>query len=577
MSDAIEAFRRHRQALLEHRADYDAARRAVEPRFGVDPAAPFNWALDWLDPWALAHADETALRIVDVDDEDVAHRTFGEIRARSNRAANVLRGLGVERGDRVLLMLPNVAPLWEVMVAAIKLGAVIVPATTLLEGDDLSDRLDRGHIKHVVTTRAQVDKLEARLGEQTRVLVDGPAPGWTFLEEAIASAAAGFAPRAPSVAGDPLLLYFTSGTTSKPKLVLHSHASYPVGHLSTMYWLGLQPGDLHLNVSSPGWAKHAWSNVFAPWNAGAGVFVLAHPRFEPEAALRSLVARGVTTMCAAPTVWRLLIQQDLSAHPVALREMASAGEPLNPSVIEALRDAWGLVPRDGYGQTETTAQIANSPGQEVRLGSMGRAMPGYDVVLLDGEGAETTGEGQVALRLDDARPIGLMMGYDGDRARSEQVLGGSHYLTGDVATMDADGYLTYVGRADDVFKSSGYRISPFELESVVVRHPAVAEAAVVPSPDATKHTVPKAFVALRPGHAPSEGLALDILRFARAELSPFKRVRRLEFAELPKTVSGKIRRVALRDGEAERVRDRPDADRGTTVFWSEDFGERLRG
>jgi acetyl-CoA synthetase len=568
---AIESFRATRSALLAHRRSYEAARGAVAPF----PGGPFNWAREHFDALAAAHPDRVALHLVDLDGEDVSRRTYAELRDRSNQVASFLAAKGVGKGDRILLMLPNTVELWETMLAAIKLGAVLVPTTTLLQGDDLKDRLERGDIRHVVATAEKVDALEAELTDQTRIAVGGSATGWTAFEDAYAAKTSA-APPTPTDSADPLLLYFTSGTTSRPKLVLHTQASYPVGHLSTMYWLGVQPGQLHLNISSPGWAKHAWSNFFAPWNAGAGVFVQQFARFEPEAMLRALVRHRVHTMCAAPTVWRLLIQHDLAAYDVKLEELASAGEPLNPSVIEALEDAWGLVPRDGYGQTETTAQIANSPGQPLKPGAMGRAMPGYEIVLLDEDGAETDGEGQIAIRLGDARPVGLMVGYADDAARSEEAIGGTHYRTGDVASRDAEGYFTYVGRADDVFKSSGYRISPFELESVVVKHPAVAEAAVVPSPHDTKHTVPKAFVSLVGGQTPSEALALDILRYSREHLSSFKRVRRLEFAELPKTVSGKIRRVQLRKQEADRIAAADERGRGESIFWVEDFGERYR-
>ena len=366
---------------------------------------------------------------------------------------------------------------------------------------------------------------------------------------------------------DPLLLYFTSGTTSRPKLVLHTHQSYPVGHLSTMYWIGLREGDLHLNISSPGWAKHAWSCVFAPWNAEATVFIFNYARFNAKAVLNALVRHRVTTLCAPPTVWRMLIQERLADYNISLRELLSAGEPLNPEVIEQVRHAWGLTIRDGYGQTETTAQIGNSPGQTVKPGSMGRPLPGYSVVLLDPGGHESDSEGEVCLRLDD-RPLGLTEGYADDDEKTSDAMRGGYYHTGDIASCDADGYLTFVGRADDVFKASDYRLSPFELESVLIKHPAVAEAAVVPSPDPVRHAVPKAFVVLAPGFTPSRETAAAIFDYCRKALAPYKRIRRLEFAELPKTISGKIRRVELRAIEAER---RAAGDRGANEFFEEDL------
>ena len=392
--------------------------------------------------------------------------------------------------------------------------------------------------------------------------VGGDAPGWVAFEDAYAGAE-GFVVEGVTLATDPLLLYFTSGTTSKPKLVLHSHQSYPVGHLTTMFWIGVRPGDVHLNISSPGWAKHAWSSVFAPWNAGATIVILNQGRFDAAGLLEVLGRVGVTTFCAPPTVWRMLVQEDLSAHRVVLREAVAAGEPLNPEVIERVRAAWGVGIRDGYGQTETTLQIANTPGQVVEAGSMGRPLPGYRVGLLDAEGAEVE-EGEIALALDPA-PLGLMQGYlqeDGSVRAPE----GAWYRTGDVAMRNADGTLTYVGRADDVFKSSGYRISPFELESVLIEHPAVAEAAVVPSPDATRTALPKAFVALAEGFAADAGTAAAIFAHLRTRLAPYKRVKRIEFFELPKTISGKIRRVELRRLEAGR---RAGGETGAAEFLEE--------
>jgi acetyl-CoA synthetase len=367
---------------------------------------------------------------------------------------------------------------------------------------------------------------------------------------------------------DTLLLYFTSGTTAKPKLVAHSYQSYPVGHLSTMYWIGLQPGDVHLNISSAGWAKHAWSNVFAPWNAGATVFVYNYGRFSAKAMLEAITRCGVTSMCAPPTVWRMLIQEDLASHPVKLRELVGAGEPLNPEVIDRVKKAWNITIRDGYGQTETTCQIGNPPGQTVKEGSMGRPMPGYKVALLDAGDAPAE-EGEISLALD-ARPLGLMLGYSDDPEKTASLMRAGHYHCGDVACMDTDGYITYVGRADDVFKASDYRISPFELESVLIEHEAVAEAAVVPSPDPVRLAVPKAFIVLRQGFEPSRGLALSIFQHIRASLAPYKRIRRIEISDLPKTISGKIRRVELKREEETR---RAKGLKVAGEYFEEDFAE----
>jgi len=362
-----------------------------------------------------------------------------------------------------------------------------------------------------------------------------------------------------------VVLFTTHGFSSKPKVVLHNHASYPAGHLSTMYWIGLKPGDIHCNLSSPGWAKHAWSCVFTPWLAEATVLILDQARFDAKSTLDALVREGVTTFCAPPTVWRMLIQEDLWAWESDLREVLGASEPLNPEVIDQVRAAWGLTIRDGYGQTETTAQIGNPPGQPLVVGAMGKALPGYEIVLLNADDEEAA-EGEISLKLGADRPAALMIGYrtqDGI-----QPIEGSVYRTGDVASRTADGTFTYVGRADDVFKASDYRISPFELESVLIEHPAVAEAAVVPSPDPTRLALPKAFIALAPGWGADAETARAILAHARAVLGPFKRVRRIEFHDLPKTISGKIRRVQLRELEAGR---RAAGERGALEWWEEDF------
>ncbi len=438
-----------------------------------------------------------------------------------------------------------------------KLGLVVVPATVLLTEAELADRFARGGVRAVLAVPGQLARCEALAGPEVLRIAVGPGEGrgWHGYDDALAEPAT-FEADGPTGPDDPLLLYFTSGTTAKPKLVCHTHRSYPVGSLSTMYWLGLQPGDVHCNVSSPGWAKHAWSSLFAPWTAGATVLVVNQAPFNAKALLAELARCGATTFCAPPTVWRLLIQEDLAAHAPALREACAAGEPLNPEVIERVHRAWGLTIRDGYGQTETTAQIANAPGQAVAPGSMGYPLPGYAVRLVDAEGNEAA-EGEVCLVLGSHRPAGLMRGYREDDGTSAG-LDGDLYRTGDTAFADAEGRLTFVGRSDDVFKCSDYRISPFELESVLIEHEAVAEAAVIPSPDAIRLAVPKAFVLLTAASPPSRDTAVAVLRHANARLAPYKRVRRIEFVtELPKTISGKIRRVQLRRLEQDGATDGP--------------------
>jgi len=549
------AFYAARDVLWRHRDDRASACREFRwPELGE-----FNWALDHFDAVAAdpVRGARRALWIVEADGAE-AWWTFAELSERSNRVANRLRAAGVARGDRIIVMLGNQVELWETLLAAMKLGAVVIPATTLLTAADLRDRVDRGAARHMVAGAADAGRFDGVEGDYTRIAVRGAPDGWLRYEDADAADPA-FVPDGPTHADDTLLLYFTSGTTARPKLVEHTHGSYPAGHLSTMYWIGLEPGDVHLNISSPGWAKHAWSNVFAPWIAEATVLVVNLARFDAGALLDAMERCGVDAFCAPPTVWRMLIQGDLSRLTRPPRKVVGAGEPLNPEVIERVERAWGVRIRDGFGQTETTVAIANTPGQEVRPGSMGRPMPGYPIVLVDpATGARDVDEGEICIDLSAGRPLGLMVGYRGDAARNAEAMDGDLYRTGDIGTRDGDGYITYVGRADDVFKASDYRISPFELESVLIEHPAVAEAAVVPSPDPLRLAVPKAYVALAAGHEPTAATADDILAFAREHLAPYKRIRRLEFAELPKTISGKIRRVALRDRE-EAIHADPDA------------------
>ena len=547
-AEGLQAFLAARDFLLQHREDYATAYRD----FRWPKLDQFNWALDYFDAFAAGN-DAPALWIVDENGtEDKV--SFGRMSERSSQVANWLRALGVARGDRVLLLMPNEVALWETMLACMKLGAVIVPTTTLVSTDDLTDRFDRGAVKHVICTASATAKFDVFPGAYTRIAVGAPAgampAGWIAYADSERQPAS-FTPDGPTQAGDPLFLYFTSGTTSKPKLVLHSHQSYPVGHLSTMYWIGLKPGDVHWNISSPGWAKHAWSCFFAPWNAGATIFIYNYARFNAPSALEVLVNNKVTSLCAPPTVWRMLMQQDLGKYKTSLRELVGAGEPLNPEVIDIVRKAWGITIRDGFGQTETTAQIGNPPGQLLKPGSMGRPLPGYEVALLDIDG-QPAQEGEISLTLSP-RPLALMLGYQDDDEKTSEAMRDGYYHTGDVASRDEDGYITYVGRADDVFKASDYRISPFELESVLIEHEAVAEAAVIPSPDPIRLAVPKAIVILRAGFSPSPELAQSILAFARSRLASYKRIRIVEFGELPKTLSGKIRRVELRQRENART------------------------
>jgi acetyl-CoA synthetase len=553
-------FREARDLLLDLADNYSAAKTSfVWPR-----PERFNWALDWFDAELAsgARGADTALKVLG---DHVETLSFVELAQESSRLANGLRAIGARRGDRLLMMLGATAELWVTMLASMKLGLVLIPAMPQLGAADIADRLERGGARFLIAHGEDAEKFAGHGADLERIAVGETRQGWRAFKTLL-SPNARFEPDGPTRADEPMLLYFTSGTTARSKLVVHSHASYPIGHLSTMYGLGLRPGDVHLNISSPGWAKHAWSSVFAPWNAGATIVALAK-RFEPRAALDAVVEHGVTSFCAPPTVWRLLIQEDLAKWKVGLREVNSAGEPLNPEVIDRVRRAWGLTIRDSYGQTETTMMVGNSPGQKVVAGSMGRPLPGYRIVLLDADGLESD-QGEIALPLRP-RPAGLMRGYQNE-AGELLPIEGPCYRTGDLASRNEEGYITYIGRVDDVFKSSDYRLSPFELESALIEHEAVAEAAVVPAPDSMRYTTPKAYIVLAPGFEPNAATAAAIFDHVRSRLSPYKRVRRIEFADLPKTVSGKIRRVELRGREAALAERGERAER---EFRIEDFPE----
>ncbi|MDY6997451.1 MAG: AMP-binding protein [Actinomycetota bacterium] len=542
-----DRYRTARDQLVDLIADYDKALDTFE---WPTMTGAFNWATDWFDVIAAGN-QRTALWIVEQDGSE-QKVTFAQLARRSDQVATWLRGLGVGKGDRVILMLGNQVELWESMLAVAKLGAVIMPTTAALGPEDVADRIARGRARFVIANASDAAKFDGVGDRFTGIAVGDAARGWHSYR-----AAADVEPDGPfdpgTDVGDPLLIYFTSGTTSKPKLVEHSQVSYPVGHMSTMAWIGVRPGDVHLAISSPGWAKHAWSCFFAPWIAEATIFVYNYARFDAAALLAQLRRAGVTTFCAPPTVWRMLIQADLGERPDGLREILGAGEPLNPDVIAQIERAWGLTIRDGFGQTETTLQIGNTPGQPVKAGSMGRPMPGVPVVLVDPLTGDLADEGEICLDLS-AGPLNLMTGYLDDEQRNDHVMRDGYYHTGDVASRDADGYITYIGRTDDVFKSSDYKVSPFELESVLIEHPAVVEAAVVPQPDDVRLAVPKAYVSLAEGWPADADTAREILRHSREHLAPYLKVRRVEFAELPKTISGKIRRVDLRRREEDAHR-----------------------
>lgn len=550
-----DQYRQARDVLLAHRTDIETARNNfVWPRFDY-----FNFALDWFDEIAASdeRSNQDALVILEEDGSRYS-ATYAELSSRSSQVANWLRTLGVRRGDGIIIMLDNQYELWETMLAGFKIGAVLLPTTVMLGPEQIDERISRSEATWVVTNPDNTAKFDAVRGNfevittsLTQLPSDSVHPQHLYVDADMAPAQ--FEPTEPTPADDIALIYFTSGTTSRSKMVAHTHTTYPVGHLSTLYWIGLEPGDIHLNVASPGWAKHAWSNFFAPLIGEATIFLYNYARFNAQEMMSVMDTEGVTSICAPPTVWRMLIQADLTKMISPPRKVLAAGEPLNPVVIEAVKKAWDAEIRDGFGQTESTLQIANTPGQNVKPGSLGRALPGYDVVLIDpatDELVNGAGEGEVCLMINP-RPVGLMAGYYKDADKNEAAFRDGYYRTGDIMYRDDDDVFTYVGRADDVFKASDYKLSPFELESAIIEHPGVSEAAVVPSPDPIRLAVPKAYVVLADGHTPDVETARDILAFTDSKLPPYAKIRRIEFAELPKTISGKIRRVELRKREAE--------------------------
>jgi acetyl-CoA synthetase len=565
MTSNTETYRQARDLLQDLSRDYAKAVAEFEwPDFG----SSFNWAVDWFDAIARG-VDRTALWIVEEDGSE-ARYSFDEMARRSDQVAAHLAANGVGRGDRVLLMLNNQVELWDTMLAVMKLGAVILPTTTALGPAELVDRIERGQAGHVVVNDVDAGKFDGVPGAYTRFVI-GDAPDGSVEFRSAYSLDAPPAPHPRTAPTDPQLLYFTSGTTSRPKLVEHTQVSYPVGHMATSFWVAAKPGDVHLNISSPGWAKHAWSCFFAPWIAEATIFVYNYARFDAAALLDQIRRAGVNTFCAPPTVWRMLIKADLTGGRGSLRELLSAGEPLNPEVMDQVKAAWDLTIRDGYGQTELPLAVGNVPGMPVKPGSMGLPLPGVPVVLVDPLTGKEAAEGEICVDLS-RRPMSLMTGYRGDEERNAEAMAGGYYHTGDVASRDEDGYIFYIGRTDDVFKASDYKISPFELESVLIEHAAVAEAAIVPAPDELRLAVPKAYVTLAAGYAPDRDTALSILRHAREKLAPYQRVRRLEFSELPKTISGKIRRVDLRTREEQAA-----AGAATVDEYRDDQFPELRG
>jgi len=536
---------------IRGRADYDRVRAA----FRWQCPEHFNFGYDVVDAWAAASPDHLAL--LWVGDGDERRVTYSQLADRSGRFARAISDLGMSPGERVLVILPRVTEWWEALIGLLKAGLVAIPGTTLLTPKDLAYRIGIAGVSAVITDAEGAEKFDAIADKipriKQRILVDKSRRlNWHQFDEMVA-AQPGPLERTTTRSDEPALVYFTSGTTGMPKMVLHTHASYGVGHQITgRFWLDLRPDDLHWNVSDTGWAKAAWSSLFGPLGCGASLFVHHIPgKFQPSEVLDCLARYPITTLCAAPTIFRFLVKLDLSKfRPAALRHCVGAGEPLNPEVINVWKDATGLTIRDGYGQTETVLLCGNFPGVEVRPGSMGLPSPGFELAVIDDDGRPRPvgEEGDLALRIDPNRPLGLFQEYWRDPQATAHAFRQGWYRTGDCGRVDSDGYFWFVGRADDVINSSAYRIGPFEVESALVEHAAVVEAAVVGKPDEERGEIVKAFVVLAKGYEACDALKHELQEHVKQTTAPYKYPREIEFlAELPKTVSGKIRRVELRN------------------------------
>jgi acetyl-CoA synthetase/medium-chain acyl-CoA synthetase len=549
------------RAQRHNMTNYEETRRS----FAWQVSDDYNFALDTIGHWAT-EPDRLAMLWLGADGREERY-TFVHFDEASSRLAHALDRLGIQKGDRVLVMLPRVPEWWETMLGLMKLGAIGIPCTTLLTSKDIQYRAELAGATAIVTDGAGAEKfaqVRAQCPAMRLALVVGETE-----ESAAPDGCVGYHPAVDissptwderrTVSSDPALIYFTSGTVGYPKMVLHTHASYPIGHTAVTgrYWLDLTPDDLHWNLSEMGWAKAAWSNFYGPWGNGAALFIQdARGKFNARETLELLAKYPITTFCAPPTAYRLLVQEDLASYQLAaLRHCVGAGEPLNPEVIDAWQRATGLTIHDGYGQTETVLLCGNFPGEAVRPGSMGKPAPGFDLAVIGHDSAELgpNQEGDIAVRVQPTRPLGLFQEYWQTADAMARSFKGEWYLTGDRAYRDADGYFWFVGRADDVIISAGYRIGPFEVESALVEHPAVVESAVVASPDPVRGEIVKAYVILAPGYAASDQLATELQDHVKTVTAPYKYPREIEFVtELPKTISGKIRRVELRDRERAR-------------------------
>jgi len=530
--------------------------------FKLDVPEHFNFAFDVVDKWA---EDRTKLALISLDPagENAQHHTFWDLKVQSNRFANVLKGLGVGKGTRTFVMLPRIPQWYVAMLGLMKVGAVPMPATTLCTPGDIEYRVNEAEATLAITDLENSDKVAEAAGNCPSLahllLVGDERKGWISYDEQMGQASTALENVEPTRSDDPLLIYFTSGTVGYPKMVLHTHASYGLAHVITAkFWQDLKDTDLQWTLSDTGWAKAAYGKLFGQWTQGAAVLQHdARGRFDPALTLKIVERYGVTCFCAPPTAYRMLVLEDLAKYDLgSLRHCTGAGEPLNPEVMKVWEDGTGLTIYDGYGQTETVLLVGNFRCLPVRPGSMGKPSPGFTVAIVDEDGEELPygQEGQIAVKVKPERPVGLLREYWKYPEGMEASFFGDWYLTGDKAYKDEDGYFWFVGRADDVIISAGYRIGPFEVESALIEHPAVAESAVVASPDPVRGDVVKAFVILTPGYVPSDELVVSIQDHVRQSTAPYKYPRVVEFVtELPKTISGKIRRVELRALEVEKV------------------------
>lgn len=541
-------FRRVRDALVN--LNRNAATQVGDFRLPV--MERFNWALDWFDK--ISAPDAVALCVCGKNEETSV--TFRYLSRRSNQVANWLAYRGVCRGDRVFLLLGNSIPLYEIILACMKLGAVVIPGFLSLSRDELSRRIHLGGIKFLLHSNPELVAATELPTTVSPCYIDSAPKDPPFSKETSTFPDV-YMPARHTLSSEPVFGYFTSGTTSDPKLVIHSHSSYPIGHLSSMYWNGVRPGDIHFNVSAPGWAKHTWGSFFVPWNAEATVVSLEQASVSTDALLDIMRRKRVTSFCAPPSTWRSLVRGGLGKQPPALREITAAGEALDFVLVEAIHRSWGLWLRDGYGQTETTAQIGHAPGTIPKPGTLGKPLPGYEITLIDPLTGQCGDEGEISIPLN-TKPVGLMLGYESGQEGGLIRPEGRFYRTGDLAYRDSEGYIVLQGRIDDLFKCKDHRISPFELEKILLQHPNIAEAVVVPFLDKIAGTVPKAYIKLALDIPGTSCIAHDLFTYLELRISPDFRIHRIQFIDaIPKTQSGKILRRALREPDTDRKSSEP--------------------